>query len=90
MFASLVRTVVPVIVGVLLGWAAKVGLNLPEGAVTEIVTVTLTAVYYALARLLEAEWPAVGRWLLALGLPVGRPTYTAPPVAPPTSYRSSL
>lgn len=90
MFASLLRTIVPVIVGVLLGQAAKLGLNLPEGAVTEIVTVVITTAYYALARFLEAEWPAVGRWLLALGLPVGRPTYTAPPVAPPTSYRTSL
>lgn len=75
MFASLLRTIVPVVVGILLGWAAKVGLDLPSGAVTEIVTVVLTAAYYTLARVLEQEWPAVGRWLLSLGLPVGQPTY---------------
>ena len=75
MFASLLRTVVPVVVGILLGWGAKVGLDLPSGAVTEIVTVALTATYYALARVLEQEWPIVGRWLLALGLPVGQPSY---------------
>jgi len=33
--ASILRTVVPIIVGILLGWAAKVGLNLPGGAVTD-------------------------------------------------------
>jgi hypothetical protein len=75
MFASLLRTITPVIVGILLGWAAKVGFDLPAGAVTEIVTVVLTATYYLLVRTLEQEWPIVGRWLLALGLPVGQPTY---------------
>ncbi len=75
MFASLLRTIVPVIVGVLLGQAAKLGFNLPEGAVTEIVTVVITGVYFLIVRVLEQEWPIVGRWLLALGLPVGQPTY---------------
>lgn len=75
MFASLLRTIVPVIVGILLGWAAKVGFDLPAGAVTEIVTVVITAAYYLIVRVLEQEWPIVGRWLLALGLPVGQPTY---------------
>jgi hypothetical protein len=75
MFASVLRTIVPVVVGVLLGWAAKVGLDLPSGAVTEIVTVVLTGVYYLAARTLEQTWPIVGRWLLALGLPVGQPSY---------------
>jgi hypothetical protein len=76
MLASIVRTVVPVVVGVLLGWAAKVGLNLPSGAVFEIVTVVLTAVYYALARWVEQTWPNVGRFLLSLSLTRSvRPVY---------------
>ncbi len=75
MFASLLRTIVPVIVGALLGQAAKLGFNLPEGAVTEVVTVVITGVYFLIVRVLEQEWPIVGRWLLALGLPVGQPTY---------------
>lgn len=68
MLASILRTVVPVIVGVLLGWAAKVGLDLPSGAVTDIVTVVLTAAYYALGRWVEQTWPNLGRFLLSLSL----------------------
>lgn len=76
MLASIIRTLVPVVVGVLLGWAAKVGFDLPAGAVTEVVTVALTTVYYAVARLLEQEWPQVGRFLLSLGLTkAGSPQY---------------
>jgi hypothetical protein len=76
MLASILRTVVPVIVGVLLGWAAKVGLNLPSGAVFEIVTVVLTAAYYWLARLVEQAWPSLGRLLLSAGLTrAGQPVY---------------
>lgn len=77
MLASILRTVVPVVVGVLLGWAAKVGLNLPSGAVFEIVTVVLTAGYYALGRFVEQTWPNAGRVLLSLGLTkAGQPVYS--------------
>ena len=75
MLPSIIRTVVPVIVGVLLGWAAKVGFDLPEGAVTELVTVIITGVYYAVARWVEKRWPGVGRWLLAAGLTRKQPDY---------------
>lgn len=68
MYPSLVRTVVPLVVGVLLAQAAKVGLNLPEGAVEQVVTVVLGTAYFALARALEQYWPAVGRVLLSAGL----------------------
>ncbi|MEU6033961.1 hypothetical protein ABZ801_00980 [Actinomadura sp. NPDC047616] len=72
---SLIRTLVPLIVGALLGQAARVGLELPAGAVTEIVTVVLTFAYYAVARWAETHWPAVGRWLLAAGLTGKAPVY---------------
>lgn len=79
MLDSLIRTFVPVVVGVLLGQAARIGLNLPEGAVTEVVTVALTTGYYWAARALERRFPAAGRWLLGLGVPVGQPRYTVVP-----------
>lgn len=78
MFDSVVRTVVPLMVAVILGQAARVGLRLPEGAVTEIITVVLGTVYYAVARWLERRWPAVGRWLLAAGLTSKQPVYDRP------------
>ena len=76
MLSSILRTVVPVIVGALLGWAAQVGLNLPAGAVTEIVTVGITAAYYALARIIEQYVPGLGNVLLSFGLARQAPVYT--------------
>lgn len=76
MFDSVIRTVVPLIVGALIAWAAKIGLNLPEGAVTELVTVLVVAGYYVIARLIETRWPALGRILLAAGLSKRQPVYT--------------
>ncbi|GII84613.1 hypothetical protein Ssi03_26030 [Sphaerisporangium siamense] len=76
MLASILRTVVPVIVGVLLGQALKIGLTLPEGAVTEVVTVVVTTAYYTLARLVEKWQPALGSFLLSLGLTSKKPVYT--------------
>ena len=75
---SIIRTVVPLVVAVILGQAARVGLRLPEGAVAEIVTVVLGGVYYAVGRWLERRWPAVGRWLLAAGLTGKQPSYHHP------------
>lgn len=79
MLDSLIRTICPVIVGALLGQAARIGLDLPEGAVTQLVTVALTGVYYWVARKLERSYPAAGRWLLGAGIRVGQPRYMVPP-----------
>ncbi|MFC4912600.1 hypothetical protein [Actinomadura gamaensis] len=75
MLASIIRTVVPVVVGVILAQAARIGLNLPGGAVTDIVTVAATTAYYALARLVEQYKPVLGRVLLSLGLASTSPVY---------------
>lgn len=64
--SSVVRTFVPVVVGALLGWAAKVGLNLPNAQVTELVTVVFTTVYYAIVRFLETKYSSQFGWLLGL------------------------
>ena len=76
MYASIVRTVVPLVVALILGQAARIGLNLDEGAVTSIVTAVIGAAYYGLARLIEEQWPAAGRGRLALGLTKQAPEYT--------------
>lgn len=69
---SIIRTVVPAIVGAILTAALKLGLDLDAGAVTSIVQVVVTAAYYAAARLLEQHvGPLWGR-LLGAAKP---PTY---------------
>ena len=82
MFASIVRTVVPMVVGVIVGQAACIGLDLDQAAVTSIVTVVAGYVYYHAARLLEQHYPAAGRVLLALGLTGKVPVYPPRPSAP--------
>ena len=72
---SIIRTVVPLIVGVILAQAARIGLDLPAGAVEEIVTVVAATVYYAAARWLEQRYPALGRILLSAGLARRSPVY---------------
>lgn len=53
LFVSFMRTLVPLVAGVVLGWAARLGLDLDDGQVTTYVTAALTAGYYALLRLIE-------------------------------------
>jgi len=78
MLPSVVRTVVPLIVALVLGQAARIGLDLPEGAVTEIVAVALGGLYYWVVRALEQRYPVVGRWLLGAGLVSAQPQYRPP------------
>lgn len=73
---SVIRTVVPVLVGAVLTWlASRLGIVLGEQSSAELVSglvaVATTAGYYALARWAESRWPAAG-WLL--GVPAA-PTY---------------
>lgn len=76
MLPSIVRTVVPFIVGALITLATRyLGVDLPEGALTEVVTVVVSGVYYAVVRLLEEHVsPVFGRVLLGLGLK-SKPNY---------------
>lgn len=78
-FPSVIRTIVPMIVGWILAQLAIRGLNLPPDTVTQVVTWVITAAYYGLARVLETRFKPVWGWLL--GLPKA-PTY-APTTPPP-------
>ncbi|MFC5184359.1 hypothetical protein [Actinomadura harenae] len=73
---SILRTLVPLVVGTLVGWAAKIGLSLPADAVTAVLTPAITLAYYTGARLIEQVWPQAGRILLSLGLAQGSPSYS--------------
>ena len=78
MYDSIIRTVVPLVVALVLGQAARIGLDLDEGAVTSIVTAVLGFAYYSVSRWVEVHYPAVGRVLLSLGLAKGVPAYVKP------------
>jgi len=74
--ASIVRTIVPVIVGVVLGAAARRGFELDSGAITETVTVVITTAYYAVVRLLETRIAPAWGYLLGVAKV---PTYPSAP-----------
>ncbi|WP_063837638.1 hypothetical protein [Streptomyces sp. NBRC 110035] len=87
LFTSLMRTVVPIVAGLLLGLAAKVGLDLDDGLVTTYVTAALTAGYYALWRVLEEAADRLGweplRTLAGLLLGWARPPQYEQPATVP-------
>ena len=68
---SLIRTIVPVIVGLALAGLLKLGIDVDETALATVVDGVIIGAYYALARWLESKWPNLG-WLL--GAPK-QPTY---------------
>lgn len=58
--ASIVRTVVPTIAGLILSQLAKLGLDLDPGTVSTLVDVLCIGGYHALIRALEDRWPTFG------------------------------
>ena len=68
---SIIRTVVPALVGLLITAAGQIGVDLDNAALTAVVSSIVIGAYYAAARQLERRWPKAG-WLL--GLPRA-PTY---------------
>lgn len=78
LFASILRTIVPVIVGYVLGWAASINLPLDpqfEGLLTAALTGGFTLIYYTVVRLLETYVTPKFGWLL--GLAKSPAAYTA-------------
>lgn len=77
--ASVIRTVVPVIVGLVLSYAVKVGLHLDEAWVTDLVTLAITTAYYSGVRILETRGSAAWGWLLGKA---SAPKYANGPASP--------
>lgn len=65
---SLIRTVVPVGVAVVLSWLANVGVDVDSTEATQFLTGLAVAVYYAVVRAVELRVPWVG-WLLGMPKP---------------------
>lgn len=70
MLTSIIRTLVPLIVGVL-GPQAAQWFGWTDETTTGIVTAVVAGVYYLLVRALEQVWPAAG---ILLGVP-SQPVY---------------
>lgn len=67
LWASIVRTVVPIVVGAVLGWFTAA--NIPvapdfEGTLTTLLTAALTTAYYVAVRLFETYISPKLGWLL--------------------------
>ena len=63
---SLIRTVVPVFVGLALSWLARQGLDFDSEPVVGAVNIVVIAIYYAAVRMVGNRYPAA-EW--ALGHP---------------------
>lgn len=68
---ALVRTVVPMLVGLIVSSLAKAEIEVDPGVVSWLVDTLCVGGYYAAVRYVEAKWPAAG-WLLGWK---GAPTY---------------
>lgn len=80
LLTSLLRTVTPLVAGILLTAALKAGISIPQGLATDAVTALLTAAYYALVRLLELKVHAAWGWFLGLAK---APAYSTAPAPSP-------
>ena len=78
---SIVRTIVPVVVGIIITALANAGLDLSEGLVTEVVATVVITAYYAIVRLLETRVAPAWGWLLGVAKV---PEYS--PMGPTTNY----
>lgn len=61
--ASIVRTVVPAIMALLITAGLRVGVEIPE-SIEGVITTVVMALYYALVRLLETRIGPAWGWLL--------------------------
>lgn len=74
LFTSVVRTIIPYLVGAIVSWLTTKGLHLSEGELTSVtayLTFLFGTLYYLVARALEKKWPKLG---YLLGIP-SEPTY---------------
>ena len=85
-WASIVRTIVPIIVGAVLSWLTAVGISADAqfpAQLTNLLTVAFSGLYYVIVRLLETyATPKLG-WLLGLARTPAAYTPESPAKATP-------
>lgn len=88
-FVSIIRTVIPVIVGSVLTWLAAKGIDVdPEQVNAWLIPIGIS-VYYTVVRFLEDKFPALG-WLLGLPKQPGYSPADAPPARPAPGRNENL
>ncbi|MFC4906649.1 hypothetical protein [Actinomadura gamaensis] len=75
MLASIIRTVVPVFIGVILAQSPGSASTCRAARSPTSFTVAVTTAYYFAGRLVEQHRPTIGRILLSLGLVSSSPVY---------------
>lgn len=61
---ALIRTVLPFVVAFVALWLMRLGIGpIDNATLTSAVTVALGTVYYAVIKVLETRWPALGKLL---------------------------
>lgn len=60
LLVSMIRTWVPIVLGSVLTWLIEAGVDIDRDGVIVAVTGFVIAVYYAVVRVLETRYPAVG------------------------------
>lgn len=68
---SLIRTIVPLLVGTIVAWLASRGISVDQSTLLPAIDAIVVALYYGVVRWAETQWPRAG-WLL--GVP-GAPSY---------------
>ena len=63
---SIVRTIVPVVVGLVITALVRLGVSIPNGLLTDVVSALITALYYTGVRFLETHAGPQWGWLLGL------------------------
>jgi hypothetical protein len=87
MYTSIIRTLVPLIAGVLITQALRLGVHLDEGAVTNTVQASISGLYYTVFRGAEARLSPAWGWFLGIARP---PQYSAAPATQTLSRRGFL
>lgn len=80
-FPSVMRTVVPLVVGWVVTALTSLGVDFGSERTTAVVTVVISAAYYTVFRLLENAAPTGGKAEKFFGLLLG---FVRPPVYPPS------
>lgn len=80
-FPSVMRTVVPLVAGVIITLLAHIGVDFGSEVTTSVVTAVLAGAYYTAFRLLERLAPTGGKAEKLFGLLLG---FARPPVYPPS------